>query len=422
ADGSNSDFGYTDPERAHRIAADMFNDGVDVIFVAAGESGRGVIEAAAELSSPGRQLWVIGVDSDQYYDVTDAQRTHLLTSMFKSWDRGIEVVVAARDAGTLVVPGNVTVTMADGGVGYTDSGGQLQPPTIDALESFRSKIVDGTITVDPLPATEPPTAPPPFLLDVGTGATTPLARNLAGGSDYAVSPDGRRLARGTCCSENDVLTISNLDGTDEHVLQAPDGLNYYGAQWSPDGTQLVYQARNGAGDDVGNLFVQDLSTGRVAQITDLELNTATWWWLAPSFSPDGRNVIFQLPRDSSDNTKWDVWSVPVTGGEPTIVQQDAAVPMYFPDGRTIAFTEISSGGELSRAIFIADARGSRRTLVTANQSIWVPTMSPDGSRIAYGDGGSIYVVDVSTGVLAEVATGDFPEWVDDDTLIVVPEE
>jgi Tol biopolymer transport system component len=45
----------------------------------------------------------------------------------------------------------------------------------------------------------------------------------------------------------------------------------------------------------------------------------------------------------------------------------------------------------------ADAQGSRRTLVEANGSIWLPTMSPDGTRIAYQDGGSIYVVDVSTG-------------------------
>lgn len=422
ADGSDSDFGYLDPERAHRIATDMFNDGIDVIFVAAGESGRGVIDAATELSSPGRHLWVIGVDSDQYYDVTDTQRTHLLTSMFKSWDRGVEVVVAAHDAGTLVVPGNIIVTMADGGVGYTDSGGHLQPATIDALENFRSQIVDGTITVDPVPATEPPTAPPPFFLDLGTGATTPVAGSLAGGSDYAVSPDGRFVARGTCCSANDVLTVSNIDGTDAHDLQPPDGLNFYGARWSPDGSQLVYQVRNGDGDQVGNLYVRDLSTGRSTQITDLELKRATWWWLAPRFSPDGRSVIFQLARGSSDNTTFDAWSVPVTGGEPTIVLQDAAIPMYLPDGKTIAFAEIASSADVGRAISIADAQGSRRTLVTANEWIWVPTLSPDGSSIAYGDGGSIFVVDVSTGVSKEVAAGDFAEWVGDDTLLVIPEQ
>ena len=73
----------------------MYEQGVDVIFVPAGGSGIGVIDAATALSTETRPLWVIGVDSDQYYDISDTQRTHLLTSMFKGFDVGIHAVVAA---------------------------------------------------------------------------------------------------------------------------------------------------------------------------------------------------------------------------------------------------------------------------------------------------------------------------------------
>ena len=374
----------------------MFDDGVDVIFVAAGESGRGVIEAATELSRPGRQLWVIGVDTDQYYDITDEQRAHLLTSMFKRFDLGVEAVVAAHDAGTLAVPGTITVTLADGGVGYTDSGEHLRPATIDALEAFRNQIIDGTITVDPIPAGEPPTVAPPFFLDLRTGARTPLPETLAGGSGYQVSPDGARVAYGTCCSGTDETRVANVDGTDLRTLEPPDGLSYYGAQWSPDGTKLVYQERNGASSSVGNLFVEDLASGRKTQITDLDL-TAYWWFMSPSFSPDGRNVIFHLPRGSSETTEWDVWSVPVTGGEPTLLLENAMLPTYFPDGKEIAFVQPTDADLVGLNISIADAQGSRRTLVQAKKGIWWPTISPDGSRIAYQDGGAIYVVDVATG-------------------------
>ena len=75
--------------------------------------------------------------------------------MFKRFDRGIDAVVAAHDAGTLVVPATITGTLADGAVGYTDTGGHLRPATVDALEMFRARIIDGTITVDPTPAAEP---------------------------------------------------------------------------------------------------------------------------------------------------------------------------------------------------------------------------------------------------------------------------
>jgi basic membrane lipoprotein Med (substrate-binding protein (PBP1-ABC) superfamily)/DNA-binding SARP family transcriptional activator len=149
ASGVDSSLGYQNPDLVHGIATAMFRDGVDIIFVAAGNSGRGAIEAATELSRTGRQLWVIGVDSDQYYNIDDEQRTHLLTSMFKRFERGIDAVVAAHDAGTLAVPGTVAVTMADGAVGYTDTGDHLQPATTDVLETFRAQIIDGTIAVDP---------------------------------------------------------------------------------------------------------------------------------------------------------------------------------------------------------------------------------------------------------------------------------
>jgi hypothetical protein len=62
-----------------------------------------------------------------------------------------------------------------------------------------------------------------------------------------------------------------------------------------------------------------------------------------------------------------------------------------------------------------------RTLVEASLGIFEPKMSPDGSRIAYQDGDSIYVVDVSTGESSEVAEGRMAAWLDDDTLIVAPE-
>ena len=144
--------GYVSPEIARRAATAMYEQGVDVIFVAAGGSGIGVIEAATALSTETRPLWVVGVDSDQYYDISDAQRAHLLTSMFKGFDVGIHAVVAAYDNGTLVAPGVVEVGLAEGAVGYTTTGEHLGASTIATLEQFRDEIVNGTIAVQPVPA------------------------------------------------------------------------------------------------------------------------------------------------------------------------------------------------------------------------------------------------------------------------------
>jgi hypothetical protein len=271
---------------------------------------------------------------------------------------------------------------------------------------------------------------------IETGQRTPLAERLAGGYNYVASPDGTRLAYGTNrgggCAESHV-TIANIDGTDAHTLQSPEGLIICGARWSPDGTKLVYQERDG-GDDVGNLFVHDLSSGRRTQITDLELSRAWWWFLSPSFSPDGRNVIFHMPRDSSETTTWDVWSVPVTGGEHTLVLRNGSFPMLGADlANDVRIAYVSpwpndfAGHSVMTARLLSppDLSDLHGTLVEANDSIWWPTMSPDGGSIAYQDGGSIYVIDFSRGaglapVSSKVADGNTAEWLDNDTLIVAP--
>lgn len=412
--------GYMHADPARELATAMYNDGVDVIFVAAGGSGRGVLEAATELSRADRQLWVIGVDTDQFFDINAEQQSHLLTSMFKRIDRGVQAVVAAHVNGTLAVPSAMNVTLADGAVGYTDTGGHLQPTTVAALETFRARIIDGTITVDPVPAHESPTVvADTFVFDLRTGERTPFRDALAGGTDYAVSPDGTRVARSTCCGRHDTITVANIEGSDVRTLQSPVGSSNYAPQWSPDGTKLAYQQRNTAGLGIGNLFIEDVATGQRTQLTDFEPTDADWWWMPTTFTPDGRNVIFHLPRGPLDNSEWDVWTMPVTGGAPTLLLQDAALPSRLTNG-DIMFVEPSSGPAGHR-IAIADAAGHRRTLVESDDELWWPTLSPDGTRIAYEAAGTIFVADVATGATTKVVEGMVVEWLSDDTLIVVAE-
>jgi WD40-like Beta Propeller Repeat len=285
-----------------------------------------------------------------------------------------------------------------------------------------------------------PTSSEPFFLDLETreddpathaGEKRPLAENLAGGQSYLASPDGTRVIYGTGpaggCQENEVVKLANTDGTDMRTFRSPEGLSMCGFDWSLDGTRLVYQERDGTDPyDVGNLFVHDLSTGERTQITDLELTEAWWWFLSPSFTPTGQSVIFHMPRTSSETTTWDVWSVPVTGGEPTLVLRNASFPMLRgsgPEGLRIQFLLPMDNDFAGQSLMTGrPIPGSdiRQTLVEANDSIWWPTLSPDGDRIAYQDGGSIYVLDLFTGASSVVAGGSTAEWLDFDTLIVAP--
>jgi Tol biopolymer transport system component len=268
----------------------------------------------------------------------------------------------------------------------------------------------------------------PYFLDLETGEATLLPKSLEGGYSYVASPDGTRVAY-SGSETGGAINIATIDGTVVRTIQPPEGFEDQLPRWSPDGTRIVYQEREaGSQDDVGNIFVFDLSTGEKTRVTDLELTRAYTYDLSPSFSQHGDDsVIFHMPRSSSVRTKWDVWSVPATGGEPKLLLPDAYFAMTNPsppgsDLYAIQFLEPSHDGPAGRSIMTGHPQTNRRTLVEANEGgIWSPTVSPDGNRIAYQEGGSIYVLEIATRETRMVAEGSTAEWLDFDTLIVTPQ-
>ena len=281
--------------------------------------------------------------------------------------------------------------------------------------------------------TPPPTVPGrAFFLDLQTGEQIPLpsARvedsrvRFDEGHYYAVSPDGSKAYwENTCCSAADVAAVAGSDGSQGRRIDPRGRINYYAGGWSPDSTKIVYQERDGSGDGIayGDLVVEDTNSGRKARIDlGLESPESGWWYLAPTFSPDGRNVIFQLPHGPDGMTKWDLWSVPVSGGKPKLLVKNAAQAAT-SESPVWAFVRPNAEFFDGTRLVLATPDGLR-PLVEASVGIFEPKMSPDGSKIAYADGDSIYVVDVSTGKSSEVgALGRMAAWFDDDTLIVAPD-
>jgi Tol biopolymer transport system component len=267
-------------------------------------------------------------------------------------------------------------------------------------------------------------APPSTLLkhafvDVRNGALTPLPEAIDGGYSYRVSPDGSMFAFEACCGK---LALVNMAGTGGLQI-TPDRLNVQGAAWSPDGSKLVFQGRRD-GREAGNLFVVRVATGAVKRITDLEPMVNGWWFLWPSFAPDGDTILFHRPRRevAASGQVWDLWSVPVSGGEPTLVRRDAALGQYSPDGRSIAYLPSPNPADaIGRSLWLMDATGGDPRELIEDRGIWWPRWSPDGTRIAYSTtDDEIHVVDVATGQIRKVADGGVAEWFDDHTLIVGP--
>jgi basic membrane protein A len=132
----------------------MYQDGADVIYTAAGDSGTGVYEAADDLSvADGTHLWAIGVDTDQYFvgGINEAAwQEHILTSMVKRTDVAVYETLED-EAEEAFTPGSKVFDLASGGVELSYSGGYIEPYR-SQLEDLRDMIVAGDIEVPCVPA------------------------------------------------------------------------------------------------------------------------------------------------------------------------------------------------------------------------------------------------------------------------------
>jgi basic membrane protein A len=138
--------GFESPDRAREIASAMYSEGADIIYAAAGLSGSGMFQAAAETSeASGTKVWGIGVDSDQYFTVDPAVQEYVLTSMIKRVDNAVYAVTEAQVNGAFA-PGNTVYDLAAEGVGYSTSGGFIDD-IVPQLDEAKAAIIAGDVVV-----------------------------------------------------------------------------------------------------------------------------------------------------------------------------------------------------------------------------------------------------------------------------------
>ena len=131
---------FRNPGRGKELALSQYQQGVDIIYHAAGSTGLGVFEAARQTGK-----LAIGVDADQYQEAPG----HILTSMVKGVD------VAVFEATKWVKEGRFKggiyqLGLKEGGVGYIydEHNRALIPDAIHArVEQLRQDIIAGKIKV-----------------------------------------------------------------------------------------------------------------------------------------------------------------------------------------------------------------------------------------------------------------------------------
>lgn len=139
---------FNDVAAGQQLAAQMFDKGVKAIFCAAGGVGVGAINEAKSRVKAGEQVWIVGVDVDQYSEgIYTNGKSVILTSAMKKIDQAAFDMVKAEKEGKF--PGGQTLIFnaKNNGVGIPKTNPNLSAAVQKQVAEVFEKVKSGEIKV-----------------------------------------------------------------------------------------------------------------------------------------------------------------------------------------------------------------------------------------------------------------------------------
>lgn len=139
---------FTDLDAGKAIAAGMYDKGVDVVFAAAGGVGVGAINETKTRSEAGNEVFIVGVDVDQYDEglLTDGSSV-TLTSAMKYLGRAAYDQINAYANGEFEGGRTILMDVNANGVGLPGANPNLSDATVKEVNEVAEMIKAGEIEV-----------------------------------------------------------------------------------------------------------------------------------------------------------------------------------------------------------------------------------------------------------------------------------
>ena len=238
-----------------------------------------------------------------------------------------------------------------------------------------------------------PGAAPPA---AGIEVTLTEGTNMAA----ALSPDGATLALDL---QGRIWLLPVAGGTATALTDALGDARQ--PSWTPDGRTVVFQAY---WDGNYHVWAVDAAGGRPRQLTFGPFDDRE-----PTVSPDGRRIAFASDRGGN----YDIWELELEGGalrRLTEEPSDEFTPSWGPDG-SVAFVTDRDDDE---GVWIRRPDGRAEQAVAIGGALGAPSFSPDGRSLAFSrvQGGRAELLVASLDALPDAA----PRTISDDDEDVFP--
>jgi Tol biopolymer transport system component/TolB-like protein/Tfp pilus assembly protein PilF len=208
-------------------------------------------------------------------------------------------------------------------------------------------------------------------------------------------------------------------GTDRSVINTSSGAS---PTFSPDGKKVLFQERIDENTEICEVNVD--GSGFV------NLSNTSFRDMAPAYSPDGSRIAFSSNR-ASGTTTFEIYVMNSDGTDTKLVFGDRAMsvgPVWSPDGKSIFFSNDREDGRVGNfELFSVSIDGGPEKRLTHRPQFDVdPVVSPDGSRVAFvsnTDGNpEIYLMNADgSGMLRltrDLGNDLFPHWSSDGKKVI----
>jgi basic membrane protein A and related proteins len=140
---------FSDAAKGKELMLAQYDQGADIAFNVAGETGLGLLDAAKE-----KKRYAIGVDSDQYLlfkDSDPVKASGIVTSMLKNVGWSLFRAIKGTQDGSIKYGAPEALGIKEGGVGVADNENYQKLVSADIrgkIKDLEKKIVAGQIKVD----------------------------------------------------------------------------------------------------------------------------------------------------------------------------------------------------------------------------------------------------------------------------------
>ena len=253
-----------------------------------------------------------------------------------------------------------------------------------------------------------------YVMDADGKNQRRLTNNPASDHSPSWSLDGKRIAfvsnrdghvhpiRGWPTSEIYVMDADG--GNQQNVTKDPH--HDWSPSWSPDGKRIVFVSERDREDNPHNIEIYVMNADGTNQ---RRLTNNLTEDMHPAWSPDGERIAFSARREGhvvhNLDITYEIYVMDADGGNEQRLTENRHNDMHSswsPNGERIAFVSDRKGNWENYDIYVMDADGGNQQKLTNDRGDdWLPSWSPNGERIAFmseRDGNTeIYVMDADGG-------------------------